>query len=340
MAGNIWKQLSGCWKHTNRCDYIIDESDIQMETDLAVIILAYRSKYLRETLASFADQTDQAFNLYVADDASPENLQAIISEFAGRIKITFLRFESNYGAKSLTSQWARAVKAAGTEPWIWLFCDDDKCDKNCVEVFHLGLQKSDDPAAKVHRFATRIINEKSEVISAKYEHPEFESGTEFFIRKIRGETRSSLSEYIFHRDAFNEHGFQPFPLAWHSDDAAWIAFSHKNRIKTNNNAVVYFRLSEDSISGSTRHDYMKMRGAKQFVEWLLSANILEKNKISFQTWLYTYYSVETYFAKRMVPIRIADIFMLWRLRMKCVGVVDSLKIVKLAKLFLPVLKRQ
>jgi glycosyltransferase involved in cell wall biosynthesis len=306
-----------------------------MNQSLTIIVVAYRKKYLREVLESFAGQTSKDFSLHIVDDASPHDLQAVIATFEDKLNIKYIRCQENYGGTSLTKQWQRAVEICDPKEWIWLFCDDDKCDDTCVASFWQAQNERKTNGPKVFRFATKIIDEHSNIVSQKYTHPILESGTDFFVRKIRGETRSSLSEYIFHRSAFNKYGFQHFPLAWHADDAAWISFSYGNAIRTCNDAEVYFRLTSESISGSTQHYIHKMEGARMFVEWLLSTDFIDKTKVSPQTWLYTYYTVEMYFVNRLVPMRLTDVFTLWKIKRRCVGFFEALKIVKLAKVLLP-----
>ena len=57
-------------------------------------------------------------------------------------------------------------------------------------------------------------------------------------------TRSSLSEYIFSRSMYNKYGFYDYPLAWNSDDRAWLDFSDNKPIYSINESIVFFRLSE------------------------------------------------------------------------------------------------
>src|SRR5690606_7535298 len=101
----------------------------------------------------------------------------------------------------------------------------------------------------VVRFATKVINANGNIISQKFFHPEYEVPSDFLIRKLKGDSRSSLSEYIFKTEKIYDIGFKDFPLAWYSDLLAVLEFSYPDDIYTINDGVVFFRLSEINITG-------------------------------------------------------------------------------------------
>ena len=103
---------------------------------LAIVIPAYKSTFLRETLESIANQTDKGFTLYIGDDCSPYDLKSIVNEFQNRINIVYHRFEENLGGENLVAHWERCIALTNGEPYIWLFSDDDTMDPRCVESFN------------------------------------------------------------------------------------------------------------------------------------------------------------------------------------------------------------
>ena len=52
---------------------------------LAIIIPAYKSKFLRQTLDSLVNQTNQNFNLYIGDDNSPFNIKEIVDDYKDKL---------------------------------------------------------------------------------------------------------------------------------------------------------------------------------------------------------------------------------------------------------------
>ena len=127
---------------------------------LAIIIPAYKSKFLRQTIDCLVNQTNQNFNLYIGDDNSPFNLKEIVNDYNDKLTITYHRFSNNIGGKNIVNQWNRCVELIKDEKWIWLFSDDDIADTNCVETFYKTI-KMDAEKYDVDRFNTRVIDDNN-----------------------------------------------------------------------------------------------------------------------------------------------------------------------------------
>lgn len=59
---------------------------------LTIIIPAYKSTFLRETLDSFVRQTNKNFTIYLGDDASPYNIKEIVDDYTDKLSIFYHRF--------------------------------------------------------------------------------------------------------------------------------------------------------------------------------------------------------------------------------------------------------
>lgn len=215
---------------------------------LAIVIPYFKKKYFFECLASLASQTDKNFNVYIGDDASPEDPSDIIYKFQDSLNIIYYKFDENFGSKSLTKQWDRCINLIKDEKWIMILGDDDYIGANCIEEFYKNVEKIDKLNIKVVRYATRVIRMETGKISSLYTHPEIEKATDFFFRKFLRGSRGSLSEQIFHRDNYQKYGFRDFPLGWGADNFAWLDFTEFGNIYTINSGTVYFRFSNFNIS--------------------------------------------------------------------------------------------
>jgi hypothetical protein len=93
---------------------------------------------------------------------------------------------------------------------------------------------------------------------------------EFLQGRIHFSLMSSVNEYVFSRKAFDLHPFPSFPLAWCSDDAAWIAYALHKGIYTMPSGKVYWRSSESNISSnhSGAVGRRKMQACTLFLQWL------------------------------------------------------------------------
>jgi len=243
---------------------------------LAIIIPYYKLNFFEETLTSLSNQTNKNFKVYIGNDASQDDPTDLIKSFKGKFDITYKKFEENLGGTSLTGQWDRCIEMVQEEKWLMILGDDDMLDSSVVNAFykHLDVFKK---KSKVVRFASKIITEKTKNTSDIFEHPVWEKAEDAYFRKYRGLTRSSLSEYIYEKETYLKHGFYPYPLAWHSDDKAWLEFSENTPIYTINEAVVLVRNSSINISGRTDNEDLKNQATIKFYKYIISNKLPNYN---------------------------------------------------------------
>jgi hypothetical protein len=214
---------------------------------LAIVIPAHKPAFLRETLMSIANQTDQRFQLYIGDDAGPEPLAEIVGEFSERLPLNYHRFEKNLGGISLVQHLERCLRLS-REPWVWLFSDDDVMDANCVESFFCELENTGD-RHDAYRFNTISIGGDGQLLSENPPHPQNETGGDFLLSRLRGGRNSTMQEIIFSRPAWEKIGGIPeFPAGWASDDAFIAGLGAQKSIRTISSARVQWRLSGQNIS--------------------------------------------------------------------------------------------
>ena len=285
---------------------------------LAIVIPYYKRAFFKATLQSLAAQTCQDFKVYIGDDASPEDPTELLHHFQGQFNFVYHRFETNLGGVSLTKQWERCIALSDNEEWLMILGDDDVLGENVVEEFYENLEEIEKIGCNVVRFATQIIDGEGETISKVFGHPKLEKATDSFWRKFKGETRSSLSEYIFSRVAYSKYGFKDYPLAWHSDDKAWLDFSENKPIYTINEAFVYVRFSAINISGKQDNIPLKLTATFQFYTDLLRDKknvftskqvltilmsyevIIKKNrKLNFNEWIFLFRNY--FFNFKLIP---------------------------------------
>lgn len=264
---------------------------------LAIVIPAYKAEFLSEALASLVAQSDQRFRVYLGDDASPGPIKEICDRYRQELDLCYHLFPENLGGTSLVDQWHRCIRLS-TEPYVWLFSDDDVMEPDCVEAFYATLELTEGKF-DLYRFNTLNIDDRGQVISICPPHPPRESGIEFAYHRLCRNRSSFVSEYIFSRRVFDENGgLVKFPLAWCSDDASWISFAGKPGIATIEGPKVYWRNSPiniSSVSPATRRK--KIEACGLFLQWLDNRHapeaVAEELKIELriyaecqQRWLY------------------------------------------------------
>ncbi len=235
-------------------------------SSIAIVIPAYKSTFLEETLQSLLNQTDKRFTVYIGDDCSPYDIKSIVDKYAGLLDISYKRFDENVGGKDLVAQWKRCISLCHEE-WIWLFSDDDYMSPNCVELFRKELQKSD--KYDIYHYNVAVVDRDNIIIKSE-KYPNVIHAKELYKAKLLHRLDSYVVEYIFSRDIYDRKGgFIPFDLAWGSDTATWVKFAGDKGIKTIDNATISWRSSGENISTIQSEDIVirKVSALIEFLKW-------------------------------------------------------------------------
>ena len=237
---------------------------------LAIIIPAYKPRFLQETLDSIAKQNNHEFTVYIGDDASPYPLETIVDRYKNKFDIIYHRFEQNMGKKDLPGHWERCILLSAEE-LIWLFSDDDLMPFDGVARIIRASQKHSE-GKYIFRFPLEVVDEYGKL---KYKNPPFKtdltSGYQFLLDKLSGKISSAACEYVFSRTVWEQTGgFIKFPLAWCTDDATWAKFAEFTGgiISLPGNPVSWRNAEGENISNSTHFNKEKIRATILFMEWL------------------------------------------------------------------------
>ena len=239
---------------------------------LAVVIPYYKITFFEETLKSLANQTNKQFEVYIGDDASDDDPTKLLQKFNNKLEFAYHRFEKNLGNSSLTKQWERCIDLTKEEDWLMLLCDDDYISPNFVEEFYRNLDKIEQLNINVVHFAVQRHFEDNS-LSETFIHPAIENATDAFCRKYFGPSHGSLTEQIFRKKAYLKHKFRDLPLAWGSDDLAWLDFSDFGLIYGINKAQAYFRISAENISRAGYEGTIKIDTKIQLFKMLVEKDL-------------------------------------------------------------------
>ena len=211
-----------------------------MEEKIAIVIPAYKCRFLRQTLDSIVVQTCRSFTVYIGDDASPQNLKEIVSDYADKMNIVYRRFDTNLGGVDLPGHWDRCI-ALAKEPVVWFFSDDDLMPQDGVERIIKALECYGTRHG-MFRFPLAVIDENGKII---HKNP-------------------SLQEYPV------SGGFVKFPLAWCSDDATWTSIGENagGMIPLPGKPVCWRNVMGENISCSFNYDEEKIVATRQFIKWV------------------------------------------------------------------------
>ena len=251
-------------------------------TQLAIIIPAYKTKYLRATLQSIAAQTDQRFQLYVGDDASPEPVETIVREFSQKIFTRYQRFNDNLGKKSLAGHWTRCLNLT-VEPWLWIFSDDDLMEPGCVAAFYAAMEQTAGQH-DVYRFNTIVEKTASRFpeggTETKPPHPKLQRGADFLCSQLRGPNNSNMQEIIFSRSAWQRSAIPDFPLAWGTDDVFIASLGEPRPLYAIDAPRVHWRWSDDNITGSNSKAVARRKQLAEVMQARWAFQFLTKHGMS------------------------------------------------------------
>ena len=235
---------------------------------LAIVIPAYKARFLDETLRSIAAQNCRDFVVHVGDDASPENLRAICERWQGAFDLHYTRFANNLGRDDLVAQWQRCIDL-GAEPWVWLFGDDDVMPADGVRLLLDAVEREGGEYELFH-FNVEQLGADGRVRLVETEFPLRLSARDFALGRLGLRLASYAPDYAFSRAALARiGGFVRFPRAWCSDDATWISLAARSGIRTLDGAKVGWRRSGDNISSAHGADAeAKTQAQVQYLHWL------------------------------------------------------------------------
>lgn len=236
---------------------------------LAIVIPYYKLSSFEETLKSLVKQSNQNFVVYIGDDASPESPEKLLNNYTLHLDIVYHKFDVNVGGNSLIQQWNRCINLIGDEEWIMILGDDDYLSEDVVKLFY-EQHDTFKIQTNIVRFASQLVYGTDRINSKVYEHPILETAKDSFYRKHKDFTRGSLSEYVFSKKQYLKYKFHNYPLAWFSDDRAWLDFSEDKPIYTINNAKIFIRVSNESISGKRDNLELKSISSSLFYSYLVN----------------------------------------------------------------------
>lgn len=287
---------------------------------LAIIIPYYKLTFFEATLESLANQNNKRFKVYIGNDASPENPETLLDKFQGKIDFSYHRFETNLGSKSLTQQWERCIALSEKEEWLLVLGDDDVLGENVVEEFYKQYEEFK-VGLNVVRFSSYFIDEKGNQTSKQYIFPKIESSVESFLNHFLELSRSSMSEHVFSRKSYNQNGFVNYPLAWYSDDKAWLDFSGCSAIFSINEACVFVRISKENISGKTDNRQLKLISGWQFCKDVIAQKFKLFSASQKKTFLFRYGILQIEFDNILVK----QTFFIWIQFIKTGSFYDSFR---------------
>lgn len=212
----------------------------------SVVVPAYKATFLKECIDSVLAQTYVDFELIIVNDASPEDLDSIVSLYKDT-RIRYYKNKTNCGAINVVDNWNKCLEYA-TGDYIICMGDDDRLLPNCLEAYCNLIEKY--PGLGVYHAWTELIDENSEFLDVTASRPEYESVYSLIWHRMDNRHKQYIGDFLFNRELLlNNGGFYKLPLAWGSDDISATIAAIPNGIA--NTQIVTFQYRENRFTLSS-----------------------------------------------------------------------------------------
>jgi glycosyltransferase involved in cell wall biosynthesis len=241
---------------------------MELENDLVSIGLpTFKASYFEQALRSLLNQSYKNIEIIIVNDASPDDIDSIVSLFSDDQRIRYYKNDINLGATSLVSNWNKCLDYAKGEFFI-LASDDDLYHENFVSEM-VSLSKKY-PQTDLFHSRVAHIDKDSKILNLTPLCPEFENCYDFVWHRISCYRLQYVADFMCRTNALRLiNGFVDFPSAWFSDDATWFLLAKTGGVAYSSKVLFYFRYSGINItSGGRIND--KIKANYLFKDWLRS----------------------------------------------------------------------
>lgn len=234
-------------------------------TRVSFILPAFKRKFFAKAIASILAQTVSDFDLIIVDDASPEKLDEVVSQFNDS-RIRYYRNDWNIGGTNLISNWNLALSYAQSEFCV-LASDDDIYQPEYLERMLFLAERY--PSINLFHCRILMIDGDDIPIGIAPCRPEYERCLDLVYDRAVNRVLQVAPEFLFRRKPLvAQGGFVNFPLAWYSDDATWMMLAKDNGVAYCAEILFCWRNSGINISARFDKTAHKIEAAEQYKKWL------------------------------------------------------------------------
>ena len=229
----------------------------------SVTIPAFKDKYLKETIDSVLAQTYQNYEVVIVNDASPYDLDSIVSQYSDP-RIRYFKNEKNCGAKDVVDNWNICLSHATGE---YLICmgDDDNLTPRCLQDFADLIEKY--PELDLYHARSEIIDDDSNFVCVLEERPEWES----VYSLIYNPRNTHLGDWLFKTETLRKNGgFFKLPYGWQSDDISAFIAAASHGVANTKEPGFQYRGNGLSISHDMKSIEDKIEAVRYSIQWQLN----------------------------------------------------------------------
>ena len=229
----------------------------------SIFIPAYKSTYLSEAIQSCLDQSYDDFELVVVNDASPADIDSIISMFNDS-RLRYYKNENNVGALNVVDNWNKCLELCDGE-YVICMGDDDCLTPTCLSQYVELINRY--AGLGVYHTKTVVIDEKGVAINIQASRPEYESAWSLAWHRWNGRTIQFIGDFCFDLKLLRQNdGFYKLPLAWGSDDISALIAAQSAGIANTQEVGFCYRVNSQTITNSSNSE-IKLEAIAKEKEW-------------------------------------------------------------------------
>lgn len=233
----------------------------------SILLPAFKGEFLADAIDSVLRQDYDRWELIIIDDASPDNLAAIVKPYLADDRIRFYRNDVGCGAENVVDNWNKCLSHA-TGEYVMCMGDDDLLMPYCLSEFDALIARC--PDHDVYHTRLAVIDRTGSVVSEQPERPLKQSAYDMLWNKWQGQ-RQALGDWLFDTARLKEMGgFVKFPYGWASDDITAAAMARQCGIANCNVFCYGYRLHSAALTSNHDRDATmgKITAWQAVDEWL------------------------------------------------------------------------
>lgn len=211
----------------------------------SITVPAFKAQYLSECIDSILAQTYKNFEVIIVNDASPQNLDSIVSKYDDP-RIHYYKNKVGFGAKHVVGNWNKCLEYAKGD-YVICMGDDDKLKPCCLEEYAKLINKY--PNFNVYHALTEMIDENSNFMYMQEARPEREGVYSMMYGRLKNGRVQYIGDWLFKTDWLRSNrGYVDVPMAWGSDDLTAYAAAQDNGVANSQIPMFQYRINSQTIS--------------------------------------------------------------------------------------------
>lgn len=229
----------------------------------SILLPTYKTQFLEECLNSILHQEFKDFEVVIVNDASPEDVDSIVSKFHDN-RVRYYVNKENFGAEHVVKNWNRCLGYSKGE-FVLCMGDDDMLFPKCLSSCYDAIIKH--PQVQVFHLHTLLIDKDSKVLDIQEGRPAWESIYSATFNKLKGRLQY-IGDWVFNASSLRKAGgFYDLPYAWGSDTITPIIVGAKTGIVNVSEFCFKYRVSNITISSDKTNVEGKIVACRQLFKW-------------------------------------------------------------------------